>query len=312
MKTITIVTPCYNEEANIETLYEKVLDVFNDLGQAYQYQHIFIDNASKDNTVSILKKIAEKDKRIKIIVNSRNFGHIRSPHHALLQAKTGDAVILMVADLQDPPEMVKEFIKKWEETSCDAVLGVKSKSLESPAMFLIRKIYYNLINRLSETKLQKNFMGYGLYDQRFLEKLRMITDPYPYFRGLIFEITDNIETLEYTQPSRERGITKNNFYTLYDIAMLGISSHSKIPLRLAAWVGFICSFISILIAIFYGVYKLLYWDSFSLGMAPLVIGVFFFSAVQLFFIGIIGEYLGAIHTKVSNRPLVFEKERINF
>jgi glycosyltransferase involved in cell wall biosynthesis len=208
--------------------------------------------------------------------------------------------------------MIKDFLLKWESTGCDAVIGVKSKSLESPIMFVIRKCYYNLINKLSETKLQKNFMGFGLYDRKLLDMLKQVGDPYPYFRGLIFEVTDDVEILEYTQNSRKRGITKNNFYTLYDIAMLGISAHSKVPLRLAVWLGFICAALSLVVAAVYVVYKILYWDSFTVGMAPLVIGVFFFSAVQLFFIGIIGEYLGAIHTKVTNRPLVFEKERINF
>ncbi|MBT4791718.1 MAG: glycosyltransferase family 2 protein [Halobacteriovoraceae bacterium] len=311
MKTITIVTPCYNEEENIQNLYQRTQDVFKEYAEKYAYEHLFIDNASTDKTVNILKQIASKNKHIKIIINNRNFGHIRSPHHALLEA-TGDAVVFIVADLQDPPEIIHEFIKRWEETSCDAVIGVKSKSLESPLMFLVRRLYYYLINKLSETKLQKNFMGFGLYDQKLIKMLRQIEDPYPYFRGLIFEVTDNIEIIEYLQNSRKRGFTKNNFYTLYDIAMLGISSHSKIPLRLATWIGFMCAFISIVIAIVYAIYKILYWDNFTVGIAPLVIGVFFFGAVQLIFIGIIGEYLGAIHTKISNRPLVFEKERINF
>ena len=311
MKTITVVTPCYNEESNVEVLYTQVIEVFNSLSDKYNYEHIFIDNASKDDTVKILRRIASIDKRVKVIINNRNFGHIRSPYHALLQAE-GDAAVMMVADLQDPPEVIKEFISIWEKTSCDVVMGVKNKSLETPLMFFVRKLYYELINRLSETELQKNFMGYGLYDRKFLKYLKEISDPYPYFRGLIFEITNNVEIIEYVQQSRKRGFTKNSFYTLYDMAMLGISSHSKVPLRLAVWLGFISSIASILVAFVYAVYKLLYWDSFSLGMAPLVVGVFFFSAVQLFFIGIIGEYLGSIHTKISNRPLVFEKERINF
>lgn len=310
MKKITVVTPCFNEEANVEQIYLKVRDVFEQI-DGVTYEHLFIDNASTDRSVDILREIAASDRAVKLIINARNFGHIRSPHHGLLQAD-GDAVIFLVADFQDPPTLIPTLIDKWIATDADAVLGVKSKSLESPAMFLIRSLYYDLINKLSETKLLKNFMGFGLYDRRLINAMRKIDEPYPYFRGLIFELTDRVEVIEYTQASRKRGITKNNFYTLYDLALLGICSHSKVPLRIATWLGFTCSILSILIAVFYGVYKIFFWESFSVGMAPLVIGMFFFSAVQLFFIGVMGEYLGSIHTKVSNRPLVVERERVNF
>lgn len=310
MRRISIVTPCYNEESNVEELYNQVKEVFDKLGSAYQYEHIFIDNASKDKTVSILRRIAHIDHNVKVIVNARNFGHIRSPYHALLQA-TGDAVILLVADLQDPPEMIIDFIKHWEE-GYKVVLGVKTQSEESPIMFAIRKLYYNFINKLSEIELTKNNTGFGLYDQSIIQILREIDDPYPYFRGLISDIGFESYKIQYTQPSRKRGITKNNFYTLYDIAMLGITNHSKIPLRLAAMLGFIMSASSFLVAIVYFFAKLLFWNYFTVGMAPMVIGLFLFSSVQLFFIGIIGEYIGSIHTQVMKRPLVIEKERINF
>ncbi|MFT6436867.1 MAG: glycosyltransferase involved in cell wall biosynthesis [Candidatus Azotimanducaceae bacterium] len=310
MKKITVVTPCYNEEDNVEQIYSKVRDVFKQI-EGVKYEHLFIDNASTDRSVDILREIAASDQSVKLIINARNFGHIRSPHYGLLQAD-GDAVILMVADFQDPPTLIPTLIEKWIATDADAVLGVKSKSLESPVMFLIRSLYYSLINKLSETKLLKNFMGFGLYDRRLIDALRRIDEPYPYFRGLIFELTDRVEVIEYTQAARKRGITKNNFYTLYDLALLGICSHSKVPLRIATWLGFTCSILSVLTAVFYGVYKLFFWESFAIGVAPLVIGMFFFSAVQLFFIGVIGEYLGSIHTKVSNRPLVVERERVNF
>ena len=309
LKLISVVTGCYNEEENVKELYEQVKAVFSDLPQ-YNYEHIFIDNASKDRTVAILKEIAQKDHRVKIIVNTRNFGHIRSPYHALMQAK-GDAVIGIVADLQDPPIMIKEFIKKWEE-GYKIVIGIKAQSEESPLFFAIRKAYYNLVGRLSEIELIKNFTGFGLYDQKVIETLRSIDDPYPYFRGLISDIGFERAVIEYVQPSRKRGFTKNNFYTLYDLAMLGITNHSKVPLRLATMTGFIVALFSLLVAFGYFAYKLIFWQSFSVGIAPLVIGLFFFSSVQLIFIGIIGEYIGAIYTQVLKRPLVIEKERINF
>ncbi|QSF44663.1 glycosyltransferase family 2 protein [Paenibacillus tianjinensis] len=309
MKTISIVTPCYNEEENVLELYTQVKAVFAEMPE-YTYEHIFIDNASKDKTVTILKAIAENDSNTKIIVNSRNFGHIRSPYHALLQAK-GDAVILLVADLQDPPTMIRDFVAKWEE-GYKVVLGVKTQSHESPVMFAIRKMYYNFINRVSEIELTKNNTGFGLYDQQVIQILKEIDDPYPYFRGLISDIGFESYKIEYTQPARKRGITKNNFYTLYDIAMLGITNHSKIPLRLAAMLGFGMSALSLLVALGYLLAKLIFWNYFSLGTAPLIIGLFLFSSVQLFFIGILGEYIGSIHTQVLKRPLVVEKERINF
>lgn len=309
MKFISIVTPCFNEEENIEEIYKQVKERFDNLSE-YKYEHIFIDNASADNTVAILKRLAKEDRNIKIIVNARNFGHIRSPYYAMLQAK-GDAVISIVADLQDPTEMIPSFIKKWEE-GYKVVLGVKVSSGETFLMFNIRKMYYNFINRVSEIELTKNNTGFGLYDKSVIEILRQIDDPYPYFRGLISDIGFESYKIQYKQPARKRGITKNNFYTLYDIAMLGITNHSKLPLRLAAMSGFLLSALSLLIAMVYLIYKILFWNSFSLGMAPVVIGIFFFSSVQLFFTGIIGEYIGSIHTQVLKRPLVIERERINF
>lgn len=309
MKLISVVTACFNEEENVKELYEQVKAVFNDLPQ-YEYEHIFIDNASKDRTVAILKEIAQTDHKIKIIVNTRNFGHIRSGFHVLMQAK-GDAVIMIVADLQDPPILIKDFIRKWEE-GYKIAIGVKTQSEESLLFFAIRKAYYNLVGRLSEIELIKNFTGFGLYDQKVIETLRSIEDPYPYLRGLICDIGFERAVIEYVQLSRKRGFTKNNFYTLYDMAMLGITNHSKVPLRLATMTGFIVALMSLLVALGYFGYKLIFWESFSVGIAPLVIGVFFFGAVQLFFIGIVGEYIGAIHTQVLKRPLVIEKERINF
>lgn len=308
-KLISVVTACFNEEENVREVYEQVKAVFTDLPQ-YKYEHIFIDNASRDRTVAILKEIARQDHRVKIIVNTRNFGHIRSPVYAMMQAR-GDAVISVVADLQDPPGMIKDFLRKWEE-GYKIAIGIKTKSEESPIFFAIRKVYYNLVGRLSDIELIKNFTGFGLYDREVISTLRSIKDPYPYFRGLICDLGFERAAIEYVQPSRKRGFTKHNFYDLYDMAMLGITNHSKVPLRLATMTGFMVAFMSLLTALVYFVYKLVFWANFQVGMAPLVIGLFFFSSVQLIFIGIIGEYIGAIHTQVLKRPLVIEKERINF
>jgi len=308
-KLISVVTPCFNEEKNIRTVYERVRSVFKDL-PAYEYEHIFIDNASKDNTVAILREVARQDRNVRVIVNARNFGHIRSPHHAILMAR-GDAIIILVSDLQDPPEMIKEFIKKWEE-GFRIVIGVRERTEESKFFFLVRKAYYRLVKRLADLDLVENFTGFGLYDRTFIEIIRRIDDPYPYFRGLVCEIGFERAEIPYQQMRRRRGVTSNNFYTLYDMAMLGITNHSKVPLRLATMIGFGLAIMSLIVAFGYFVYKLIFWDSFSVGIAPLVIGLFFFSSVQLFFIGIIGEYIGAIHTQTLKRPLVTEKERINF
>lgn len=309
-KLISIVTPCFDEEDNVELLYEKVKEVFAFALDKYNLEHIFIDNASKDHTVEILKRIAEKDKNVKIIVNTRNFGHLCSPFHGLLQA-SGDAVVLMNADLQDTPSLVIDFIKKWEE-GYKTVVAVRKDSEENKIIYTIRKLYYDVIEKLSNVDQIKNYAGFGLYDRKVIEILRSINDPYPYLRGLISEIGYDICRVEYVQPVRKRGITKNNIYTLYDIVMLGITSQSKVPLRLATIFGFCMAILSMVAAVIYAVYKIFFWMDFSVGIAPLVIGLFFFSSIQLFFIGIIGEYIGSIHTKVSNRPIVIEKERINF
>ncbi len=309
MKLISIVTPCYNEEENVEELYTQVRAVMAALPQ-YNYEHLFIDNASEDRTVEILKGIAATDKRVKIIVNSRNFGHIRSPYHGLMQAH-GDAVISIVADLQDPPPMIAQFLQKWEE-GFKIVVATKMGSEEAKPMYNLRRLYYWLIGSMADIKLVSNFTGFGLYDKKIMDVLRSIPDCYPYFRGLICEVGFERATIDYYQPIRKRGITKNNFHTLYDMAMLGLTNHSKVPLRLATMLGFVMSILSLLSGVAYLIYKLLYWQNFSTGMAPLVIGLFFLSSVQLCFLGIVGEYVGAIHTQVLYRPLVVEKERVNF
>lgn len=309
MKLVSVVTPCYNEEKNVEAIYGEVKQIFDNL-KNYRYEHIFIDNASKDRTVPILREIAKKDRNVKVIVNARNFGHLRSPYHAFLQTR-GDAVIALAADLQDPPVMIRDFIKKWEE-GYKLVIAIKKKSRENPIMFLIRKIYYTIIDRIAETEHIKNFSGFGLYDKSFIDILRNLNEPYPYFRGLVGEYGFEMTELEYEQPRRQRGKSKNNFYTLYDTAMLGFVNHSKVPLRMASFIGFVMGCLSMFVAAGYFIYKIVYWYELTVGIAPLVIGLFFFASVQLFFIGIIGEYIGSIYTQVKGRPLVIEKERINF
>ena len=309
MPLISVITPCFNEEENVRELFRSVKKVFDNLPN-YTYEHIFIDNASKDKTVEILKEIAANNPQVKIIVNTRNFGHVRSPMHAVYQAK-GDAIMGIVADFQDPPELIPDFIKKWEE-GYKIVIGVKAKTEDSFLFSAIRKSYYKIIGQLSDVEMVQNFTGLGLYDKKVIDILKDIDDPYPYFRGLICDIGYERAVILYDQPARKRGFTKNNFYTLYDLAMLGITNHSKVPLRLATMTGFAVAIISLIGALGYFIYKLIFWESFSVGIAPLVIGLFFFSSVQLFFIGIIGEYIGSIHTQVLKRPLVIEKERINF
>jgi len=293
----------------VEELVARVTKAMESLPQ-YDYEQIIIDNASMDGTQEILRKLAAGNPRLKIIFNARNFGHIRSPYHAMMQVE-GEAVIYMASDLQEPPELIPAFIKKWEE-GAKAVVAIKDSSDESPLFFAVRKLYYRLVEGLAETKTIQNFTGFGLYDRAIMEYCRGLNDPYPYFRGLIAEIGLPIERVSYHQPLRQRGFTKNNLYTLYDMGMLGITNFSKVPLRLAAMLGFAMALLSLLVAIGYLVYKLLFWQNFAVGTAPMVIGLFFFASVQLFFIGILGEYIGAIHTQVLKRPLVVEKERINF
>ena len=309
MKSVTILTPCFNEEENVDEVYRRVREQFVGMGR-YRYEHIFIDNYSSDRTVEILKGIAAHDRNVKIIANARNFGHIRSPMHAFLQAR-GDAVIGIVADLQDPPELIPELIAKWEQ-GFPMVLCIKRSSEERGVMSWARRKYYSWVEKLSSIKTYQNFTGFGLYDRIVVEAVRAFDDPYPYFRGMIAEIGLPHAEILYDQPLRKRGITKNNFYALYDIAMLGVTNLSKVPLRFVTWLGFLCSALSLLVGFAYLIYKLLFWNRFSAGAAPLVNGLFFLGSVQLLAMGILGEYIGSIQTQVRKRPYVIERERVNF
>ncbi|WP_198083259.1 glycosyltransferase family 2 protein [Variovorax sp. E3] len=309
MKHITVVTPCYNEEENVEEIHRQARAVLESI-EGVTYEHLFIDNFSSDRTPELLRAMAAADPKVKVIFNARNFGHIRSPYYGLLQAR-GDAAILLVADLQDPPELMKAFVEHWRD-GAKLVVGVKPTADESGLMFAIRRAYYRTVTRIADVKLIQNFTGFGLYDRKVLEELRRIDDPYPYLRGLVSEVGFEAVQVPYNQPRRKRGITKNNFYTLYDIAMLGITSHSRVPLRIATMAGFALSGLSLVVSLLYFFLKILFWSEFSAGTAPILIGMFFFASVQLFFIGLLGEYVGAILTHVMKRPLVVERERLNF
>ncbi len=309
MKKISVVSGCFNEEENLRELYDRIIDVFRGLPD-YSYEIILADNCSTDRSRDILRGIAAQDGQFKVIMNANNFGHIRSPFHALLQA-SGDAVVFMCSDLQEPPELILDFVKKWEQ-GYQVVCGVKPQSHENPLMFRMRCFYYWLLAGCSEVPQISNFTGFGLYDRRVIDALRRYNEPYPYFRGLVSEVGFKRIEVPFIQAARKYGKTKNNFFTLYDMAMTGFVNHSKLPLRLAVFLGFLLALLSLITAIGYFIYKLLFWNTFNLGLAPVVVGVFFFSSIQLIFIGIIGEYLGAIWTQVKNKPLVIEEERINF
>ena len=308
MTKISIITPTFNEAQNIKKL---CLDIKSEMEKInIDYEHIVIDNASTDKTIDILKEICTEDKNVKVIINTKNYGHIKSPFYGLLQS-TGDASILMASDFQDPVNLISQYIEKWKNGS-KIVLGEKITSEENNLIFSIRKFFYNFLNRISETELTINTTGSGIFDKSVIEKLKKINDPYPYFRGLISELGEKIVTIKFNQPKRKFGKTKNNFFTLYDIGMLGIVKHSKMPLRIMILLGFLFSIVSFFIALFYLIYKLLFWNSFDLGVAPLIIGIFGFASLQILLLGIIGEYVSVVLTHLRNLPLVEEKERINF
>lgn len=303
---VGLVLPCYNEEGNVDELYERLVKAFDGLS-GYTFEMLFIDNASTDGTAAKIKALIARDPRVKLIVNARNFGHIRSPFHALMES-AGDCVIVMAADLQDSPELIPQFLEQWTR-GASMVLGQKRTSAESPAFFALRSVYYRIVKAMAEVSLLEHVTGFGLYDRRVIEIMRSFGDPYPYSRGMIAEIGLPFVTIPYDQPLRKRGITKNNFYTLLDLALLGITSYSKVPLRLATIAGFLLSSLSLLLALGFLVLKLTFWYSLPAGYAPAVIGIFFLGSVQIFLVGLLGEYIGAVATQVRHRPLVVERER---
>lgn len=309
LRLITVVTPCFNEETNTREIYEAVKAEFLRLPN-YRYEHLFIDNGSTDATPSILRALAAEDKNVKVILNTRNFGPVRSPMYGLLQAD-GDAVIGISADFQDPPALIPKLLDGWEKGAW-VVLGVKVESDEGRLMYAVRGAYYRLLASVADVDIIQQATGFGLYDQRVMEALRRIAGPYPFLRGLVAEMGFPMLLVPFHQEVRRSGKSKNNMYALIDTALLGLVSHSKVPLRIATLSGAAAAGVSLLVGVGYLVAKLIWWNNFSLGIAPLVIGFFFLSALQLIFVGVVGEYVGAIYTYVKNRPLVFERERLNF
>lgn len=310
MKKISVLIPCYNEEENVEAISQAVVETLTrDLPQ-YDYELVFIDNDSRDNTRPVLRRLCRENPRIRAIFNARNFGQFNSPYYGMLQV-TGDCVIEMVADFQDPVDMIPKYVAAWEE-GYKIVIGIKTSSRENPVMYWLRSCYYKLIKKLSDVEQIEHFTGSGLYDRDFIEVLRKLDDPTPFLRGIVAELGYHRKEIPYEQPKRRAGKTHNNFYRLYDAAMLSVTSYTKVGLRFATFLGGLSCGISLLVALVYLVMKLIWWDRFPAGMAPMLIGMLFLGSVQIFFIGMMGEYILSINQRVMRRPLVIEEERINF
>ncbi len=309
-KLLSIVTGCYNEVENIPIFYNRCRKAVTEYADMYDYEFVVADNCSTDGTRDVLRKIATEDPNFRVIMNANNFGHIRSPFNAVNSSR-GDVVFCLCSDLQEPPEMLHEFMEKYQE-GFQVVCGIKPKSKENILMANLRRFYYRLLSQVSDVKQIRNFTGFGLYDKKVIEAMKLFNDPYPYFRGMLAEIGFRRIEVPFVQEKRRFGKTKNNFFTLYDMAMTGFVNHTKLPLRIAVFFGFLQGFFSLMIAMAYLVYKLFNWDSFQIGTAPLIIGLFFLAGMQLFFIGIVGEYVGAVWTQVKHRPWVIVDEKLNF
>ncbi len=310
MKTISIVVPCYNEEENVIPLSRAITALFEKELADYRYELIFIDNDSRDRTRELLRGLCQSDPDIKAIFNAKNFGQFNSPYYAMLQT-SGDCTILMAADFQDPVEMIPQYVREWE-SGYKIVIGIKKSSQENKFMYWLRGCYYKLIKKLSDVEQIEQFTGFGLYDAKFIQVLRGLNDPTPFLRGIVAELGFKRKEIPYEQPLRRAGKTSNNFYRLYDAAMLSITSYTKVGLRLATIFGSICAGLSMVVALVYLVMKLIWWDRFPAGMAPMLIGMLFLGSIQIFFIGLLGEYIMSINQRVMKRPLVIEEERLNF
>ena len=310
MKTISIVVPCYNEEENVIPLSRAITALFEKELADYRYELIFIDNDSRDRTRELLRGLCQSDPDIKAIFNAKNFGQFNSPYYAMLQT-SGDCTILMAADFQDPVEMIPQYVREWE-SGYKIVIGIKKSSQENKFMYWLRGCYYKLIKKLSDVEQIEQFTGFGLYDAKFIQVLRGLNDPTPFLRGIVAELGFKRKEIPYEQPLRRAGKTSNNFYRLYDSAMLSITSYTKVGLRLATIFGSICAGLSMVVALVYLVMKLIWWDRFPAGMAPMLIGMLFLGSIQIFFIGLLGEYIMSINQRVMKRPLVIEEERLNF
>lgn len=310
MKKVSILIPCYNEEDNVIPMSQAIVNLFIKELPQYDYELLFIDNDSSDNTRPLLRQICADNPKIKAIFNAKNFGQFNSPYYGILQT-TGDCTISMVCDFQDPIELIPRYLKEWEN-GYKIVIGIKSSSKENPIMYYLRSFYYRIIKKFSDTEQIEHFTGSGLYDKEFVQVLRELKDPTPFLRGIVAELGYKRKEIEYEQPQRRAGKTHNNFMSLYDAAMLSFTSYTKIGLRLATFLGVGCGIISFIIGVFYLIAKLVWWNNFSAGIAPITIGMFFLGSVQLFFLGFLGEYIMSINQRVMNRPLVVEEERINF
>jgi glycosyltransferase involved in cell wall biosynthesis len=310
MKKISVLIPCYNEQENVVLLSNEIVKIFENDLSTYDYELLFIDNCSTDNTRPLLREICKKNQKIKSIFNAKNFGQFNSPYYGMCQT-TGDCTIGICADFQDPVELIPVFVKEWE-TGYKIVSGIKTRSKENIIIRFLRTCYYKIIRKMSHIEQIEHFTGFGLYDKSFIDVLRNLHDPIPFLRGIVAELGFQRKDIQYEQQKRRAGKTKNNWYTLYDAAMLSFTSYTKSGLRIATIVGFITAGLTFIASLIYFVYKLLFWDSFSAGIAPLILGVFFLGSLQLFFIGFIGEYVMSINTRLMNRPLVIEEERINF
>lgn len=309
-KTISIMVPTYNEEENVVLMYEALKNIFQKELKKYDYEILFIDNKSLDKTRTLIREICAKDKNVKAIFNAQNFGQFNSPYYGLIST-TGDCTISVAADFQDPVEMIPKFVKEWEN-GYKIVIGIKNKSEESKIVYALRSLYYKMIKKFSEVEQIEHFTGFGLYDKDFIEVLKNLDDPDPYLRGIVAELGFERKEIPFTQPKRQRGKSSNNWYRLYDAAMLGITSYTKIGLRLATIVGFMISFLSVFVALIYLVLKLCNWNSFQAGIAPILIGVFLLGGMQIFFIGFLGEYILNINQRIMHRPLVVVEEKLNF
>ena len=309
-KTISVMIPCYNEEENVRAICEAVREQLKTNCPAYDYEILFIDNKSQDRTREILRELCAEDPRVRAIFNVKNFGQFNSPYHAMLQT-SGDCTITMCADFQDPPELIPQFVSAWE-SGYRVVIGRKTRSKENPLVYWLRGMYYKTLKKMSSTEIIEQFTGFGLYDKSFLDTLRGLHEPTPFMRGIVAELGPERKEIEYEQPQRRAGKTHNNFYSLYDAAMLSFTSYTKAGLRLATFFGFLVAVVSFLIGLFYLVAKLIFWDRFAAGYAPMMVALFFMGGVLLVFLGFLGEYVMAINTRMMDRPLVVEEERVNF
>lgn len=309
-KLISFVVPCFNEEGNVENISMAIIKLFDKELIKYDYEILFIDNDSKDRTRDIIRKICKKNKKVKAIFNVKNFGQFNSPYYGLLNA-TGDAVVSIAADFQEPVDVVPKFVKAWEE-GYKIAIGVRKTSSDGFILRTLKKLYYNLISKFSNIDQIKMFTGFGLYDKDFINILRKLDDPTPFFRGIVAELGYKRKEIPFEQVKRKKGKSSNNFYSLYDGAMLSFTSYTKIGLRVATFAGAIVFVISVVIAIIYLIMKLLWWHRFEAGMIPMLLGMLFLGSVQILFIGIVGEYVLAINQRTMKRPLVVEEERINF